>query len=748
MASQTGLPFLTSSPIKNGKKTKAYKGDTVKERVLWMTRTSDVLGSHLNTTTEGFTTLIRRKIQERCGTTQELMSTIRRLKSGESGHVTPNEFRLTLLKFGINLPHQLISHIFNLFDTDRSGTIDFDEFAMWIMNSEFRPVSETDVAKLQPESYEAGVRRRLQESIRQNPKLFEGLKSKVDFLELISDTNRKRMPLSEKDVRTLFQILDEEETGLLDTSKLRRYAADGSVDTPPTSAKPFETPNLKQAIFRIVGKNAHLLAKAFSHVPSGAGVKMTFDEFKRTIQSEDLVRNPKAVENLFLALGGNRGKADIDLLLNSLEFLQDDPRTVASKKTMVSREIPFSRADRTLRDSMRKSFKQVQSTLELCDPRNTGYVDPLILHKVLNNLCVPLSFQDFRYVTQNVQANEDGFLNWGHFLNMYNPATTSHVLSGPLKDVTVPLPHSSSTSLIHTNTSNDDLSDMTFHANFTLDGNGKNEHSNDSAALRDRQNEARKLYKHALKKCISVDTERTGFVDRITFLDSLRDLVGKLLTAEDVLRLTEKYEHGGGEIDYHMCFRTCLNDVMGRKSTSSVSSKFELAPVSKSRSLKSMHPWEFGYHKNEDEIPYWTRATQIPKERPSTMSSLDAFSMGRSANGLSNSRSIGKLAHNAEMVEKLLKSYDARTISICKKVANFSGFKEFCNDMKRAQINLHKGCISTDNMIALITQHQVPISKGECGTLFRVYRTLGMSDVFSFKEFVDTCYAAKNVGDV
>jgi hypothetical protein len=112
------------------------------ERISWMTRTSDVIGSFRNESADACTTLIRRKIQERCNTTQDLMSAIRRLKTGNTGYVTPNEFRLTLLKFGIIIPAHQLEQIFNLFDSDRSGTIDFDEFAMWIMNSEFRSVQQ------------------------------------------------------------------------------------------------------------------------------------------------------------------------------------------------------------------------------------------------------------------------------------------------------------------------------------------------------------------------------------------------------------------------------------------------------------------------------------------------------------------------------------------------------------------------------------------------------------------------------
>jgi len=65
------------------------KKRTVAERVSWMSRTSDIVGSFTKTDIESYLTLIRRKIQEKVSTTQDLITHIRRNKVGESGHVTP-----------------------------------------------------------------------------------------------------------------------------------------------------------------------------------------------------------------------------------------------------------------------------------------------------------------------------------------------------------------------------------------------------------------------------------------------------------------------------------------------------------------------------------------------------------------------------------------------------------------------------------------------------------------------------------
>lgn len=718
------LPFLNAGQSgkagkagKAGKKIKAYRGETVAERVLWMSRTSDVLGSFTNTNLDGYTTLIRRKVQERCGTTQELMSTIRRLKSGDTGHVTPNEFRLTMLKFGISLPLELIKHIFDLFDTDRSGTIDFDEFAMWIMNSEFRPVAKNTVAKTE-NSYEEEVKRKLSESMKLYPRAFASLKAKFTFLEIVSEITRHNMPVTERDARYVFQVLDEEETGVVDMKKLKRWVYDGLKDTPPGTAKPFEAPDLKVAIYRICGKNAHLLQKCFSYIPRNQGVKVQFDEFKRSLLSVDLGRNQKDSMNLFLALGGQSGYANIDLLLDNLEILPINPKTEASIKKELPAKVPFARADRLLRDAMRKSYKQVQSTIEMVDTTGSGFIDPVILHKILNNICCPLSFQDFRLATQRVQTNDAGFINWAHFMKLYNPNMYSHVLDGrPIVDVP-----SDNKSLDETFNTAAAERNITKSLSVTdLD------HLSMSSTVNPAATEVKRIWRAALKFCVAEDPERTGFVNKLTFLNSLRDHVGKSLTTEEIVDLTNKYSHDE-DVDYHSCFKHCLNEALNKVALSSNQSVFTLAPVNKARPLASTHPWEFNYVKNQQESdPYWTRACKAP--RPMTQPvSLDSATRNSFAKSLSTSQ---------------LKTYDAKVIAIAKKVSNHQNFRDLQVELKRAQINNHKGCITTNNLQAILSHLDINLSKHEMGTLLRVFRTIGLNDVFSFRDFLDLCFSSR-----
>ena len=323
------LPFLNASPIRGSSSKKTKKqSKTVAERIAWMSRTSDVVGSFHNNSAEANTTLIRRKIQERCGNTQELMATIRRLKTGNTSHVTPNEFRLTLLKFGISIPQNLVDSIFNLFDSDGSGTIDFDEFAMWIMNSEFRPVNK-DKAESKADPNEV-IRAKLRECITTYPEVFEAMKKRISFLDLVADISRRDMVLSEKEGRRIFQALDPKNTGLIESAKLRRFAFEGVTETPPLTAKQFVKPDLNDAVFRICGKHTNLLLDCFTHYDASA--ELEFDEFKRALLSNNLGLNSKDAYNLFLALEGRYGKCKIRVLKENIRPMASDPSCEVAAK--------------------------------------------------------------------------------------------------------------------------------------------------------------------------------------------------------------------------------------------------------------------------------------------------------------------------------------------------------------------------------------------------------------------------------
>jgi hypothetical protein len=90
------------------------KNGTAAERVVWMTKTSDVVGSHTKTDLDAILTLIRRRIQEKCATTHELIKLIRCYKVSDGAAVTPGEFRFTLIKFGITLDQTVVNQVFQV----------------------------------------------------------------------------------------------------------------------------------------------------------------------------------------------------------------------------------------------------------------------------------------------------------------------------------------------------------------------------------------------------------------------------------------------------------------------------------------------------------------------------------------------------------------------------------------------------------------------------------------------------------
>lgn len=390
-------------PTLNPASPKKTKGGTVAERVVWMSRTSDVLGSHLKTDLDSYLALIRRKIQEKCATTMELITQIRRNKIGDSGHVTPKEFRFTLIKFGIILPQQLVDRIFNVFDSDRSGTMDFDEFAMWIMNSEFRPAVKN--SKIQEVTPQDVLRGKLQNVVQQNRNLFTNMKRQVSFLQFVSDISRLQLPLTDKEARAIFQTLDPNDCGFIDSSALLTWADTGRIVTVAEVVKPPEIAvnNIEELIKKIIGRNNKQLESSFAHIQLGQGIKISFDEFRRCLLNAGVGKNIHDVRQLFMALGGQaEGLADIDLLFRKLSPMIADPVSEVSEKRMPTSTISTSRADRFLRERMRKCFKQVKADIEATDATASGYIDAERLYKILVKRCMPLTFQDFRFVVQQV----------------------------------------------------------------------------------------------------------------------------------------------------------------------------------------------------------------------------------------------------------------------------------------------------------------------------------------------------------
>lgn len=719
------LPFLSSSPMNKSRKTKADKGKTVAERIQWMSRTSDVLGSFNDVSSDASITLIRRKIQERCGSTQELMSTIRRLKSGESGHVTPNEFRLTLIKFGISIPQNLVDSTFKLFDSDGSGTIDFDEFAMWIMNSEFRPVAKTkSVVKV---TASQKLQAALARSMKAHPEVFASMKKNVNFMELVSDTSRKNMELTERDCREIFRHLDPNDTGVIQTIKLKRFATQGLTDTPPASAREFVKPDIKESVYKVVGNSTNLLANCFSFAQPGT--KMDFEEFRRCLLSNGVGIIIKDVQDLFYSLGGKSGFADIDQLFNAIKYKPPTPSTAdVSAKVEPPNFFAASRSERKVREAIRKCHVQLRNTFELVDHKKNGHVSPDLMRKILNGLALQLNCQDFRLVMQNIPTDAAGDYDYNVFLDHFDPVRAPHELSMTRKNVSGLASYSETgfaarapnRSLPSRSSSHDFSNSMSDSG--VMNGSGTMNASGSMNATQDRVNaELKRMWQGAVKACKANDATRTGFVPRDVFVQALEDNLSRTLDSAGREELANSYGIGD-DVDYHSCFRSALNNVMGKSSSSTSKSKFALASTSKSRLLGPNHPWDFEYQKHpankkEEGDPYWKRACTAPREK---------VSMSKQTAGLMNNSTD-------------ISDCDPKILAAAKKAVANPQYRRFANELKRASLTNHKGCISVNNFLAIVKMYDMDFEQREVGTLLRVFRTRGLADTLTFTDFIAVC---------
>ena len=81
--------------------------------------------------------LLVKKIACRVKSTSELINLIRKVRTDNGKYVTPTEFHTVLFKLGIFMSKVESDEIFTRFDSDRSGSIDPEEFSTWIMCSDF-----------------------------------------------------------------------------------------------------------------------------------------------------------------------------------------------------------------------------------------------------------------------------------------------------------------------------------------------------------------------------------------------------------------------------------------------------------------------------------------------------------------------------------------------------------------------------------------------------------------------------------
>ena len=717
------------------------------------TRTSDIFGGHIRKDLDSYLALIRRKIQEKCGTTQELIQQIRRNKIGESGHVTPNEFRYTLIKFGVILPQPLVDRIFNVFDSDRSGTMDFDEFAMWIMNAEFRPLDEEAEKKKKPQSKPSSMvreklRAKLESMMKLHKPVFDSLKHSISFQEWISMVGRLNMSITEREARTIFMLFDKQDTGFIAPKQMRHWVGAGNFQFPPDSAKS-KNPELgritlSNAVFKVAGKDVEALHRSFKHLPRGEKVRISFEEFRRCLLGNGLGRNILEAKQLFMSLDPeNRMTADIDMLMN---WVEKAPKVTEGASTLVKKEkarfVFNSHADRRLREAIRKCYHDFKAAVEATDKQSTGYITVEALHKILMKFCIPLSFQDFRLIIENVhKVGNGGQVNYVHFLDCYNPKHGIHQLSG-VKGGMRALSTSQSTSSLsnsagmtqpemEASTSSENRADT---ASMNRSKSTAGLSINDNMRKIDPTGELRRIWQRVLRECHKHDPDRTGCVSRVNFISAL-DIanVDKSMSAQSMARLADQFDAGHGLVNYLACFRIYLTSMTANAQAMLKESK---APItSKTRKIGALHPWEFEYSRAERHAePYWSQAAAsakdlsiVPKPAVKVPSSLvkSAFDL------------------SSEEKDALIRSYPEKVAGACakvfKQIGNPATWKKLRNEMKSHQINSQRGTLLTTNFYKLMESYNVKLSISDMGAVVRYFRGLGNQDVIKYNDFTRMC---------
>jgi hypothetical protein len=175
---------------------------------------------------------------------------------------------------------------------------------------------------------------------------------------------------------------------------------------------------------------------------------------------------------------------------------------------------------------------------------------------------------------------------------------------------------------------------------------------------------------------------------------------------------------------------------MNAGSTASKKSVFEVAPLTKPRPVVASHPWEFNYSKaigpetsaDAEETPYWKRACADPRARPSTTAAPQS---------LDSSLTLGfnKTAPSSISLE----SYEPKVIGVARKIGSHPNFRAFRDELRKAQLMNYKGCISNKNFTAILSIHNIELSKNELGTVMRIFRARGKADTIQFKELLELC---------
>ena len=674
------------------------------ERATFMSRTSDTLGEFVKTDINSYLDLIRRKVQQKCSTIQELMHQIRINKISEASAVTPAEFRVTLIKFGVILPQPLIDNIFRVFDTDRSGTMDFDEFATWIMNSEFRP----HIVGLKHDKYdsmEEVLRKKVLKATQNFPASWNNMKNKMNFMELVAEINRFDMHLNEGDVRSLFLMFDGKNNGDIDIPAVMLWARNGRMTRSQQATalsrsqrtmsltKGISPTNIKEAIFNVCGRSTNLLSESFAHFPKGEGVKIGYDEFWRCLLAKGLSK-PKDSKSLFIALGGDgalRGSVNIDILLEALpsvQSIQANSGTAPSSKSPQRKLVPISRADRNLREAVRKNFKFIQKLFFNADTDNCGFLSFEVIHKLINKSVMPINHEDLRHISKQLIQDDQNRFSYNHLLMMYDPKKAPHVLDGPFETASLAGDVVNAFTMANA-ASNNQL------------GEGDMDDSASSSAVITTQNKKGELrgWRQVLKYCQDADVKKIGVVLREVFMKAVK--IGSLeakMGASKLMDIIDHFTVGNGQVDYKACYRSV--------STGSIDSI--LATKSPSRRGSKGKAWQV----SSGSASYNDINSQF-------FADSNSMSQSKSTGRFANATMTSPLAVSESSRVGLLNKFEPQVVGILRKCNKVLSpiWRQLRQELKHYGEVQMKGYISTPNFVRVMASCGIDLDKKEVAVL-------------------------------
>lgn len=632
------------------------------------------------------------------------------------------------------LPQPLVDRIFNVFDSDRSGTMDFDEFAMWIMNSEFKPLNE----EIDPEQIKRdadakrieGLRQKLIECIDRHKAIFSGFKRSISFQEWISAVGRASMPLTEREARAIFMTFDTDDSGFVFPKHMLKWAATGDLTPPPPSRDPrkeVQSIPIAEALFKVAGKDLIAVRESFAHLPESSGVRIKFEEFRRCLLSNGLGGNIIDTRSLFMSIGGDTGSADIDTLRKHLTVNVDNSSVL--KKKSKPQYVKSSHADRRVREALRHSFSEFKENVEAVDKAGTGFIAVETLHKLMLKFSIQISFQDFRYIIEHMhKIDNDSQVNYHHFFDSYSPQNAPHQLSGvssgvkPFQSQTNKQAEKDSLALAKANR---------LQAEEDARLRSKAISINENMRKVDPSGELRRIWQKVLRECHKSDPERTGCVSRVMFIRALDSANNtKAMTAETMSSLADRYDAGYGLVNYLACFRTYLTSMTANQQ---VTQKPKEAEAPKG-DFKPLHPWDFEYKREKHQDPYWSNSGTIRDPANQTGPEVDpTVALTKSA----------KIVTEEEKAA-LLAQYPEKCISGCKKVfkkvaKEMGAWTTLRNEMKNQQINSQPGKLLTAKFYEMMNKYGVKLTISEMGAVVRHFRGLGMQDVIKYNDFLRVC---------